>query len=92
MSETKHIARGTDLTLIVSGILIVAAAGAWYRYGTGRYTPAAVGIAVLGVVCVAAGVAIIGYATLSTAVASLRSNPGASGGLLDPDASRRSSR
>lgn len=62
MTETKYIAKGTDLTLIVSGILIVAAAWAWHRYGTGRYTPATIGVAILGAACVLAGVAIIGYA------------------------------
>jgi hypothetical protein len=62
MTETKYIAKGTDLTLIVSGILIVAAAWAWHRFGTGRYTPLTVGIAVLGVVCVLTGAAIVWYA------------------------------
>jgi membrane-bound metal-dependent hydrolase YbcI (DUF457 family) len=62
MAETKHIARGTDVTLIVAGVFIILAAWAWRRYGTGSYTPAIVGIAILGVVCVLAGVAIIGYA------------------------------
>jgi hypothetical protein len=59
MTETKHIARGTDLTLIVAGVLIMLAAGAWQLYGTGHYTPAAVGIAILGIACVVAGAAII---------------------------------
>jgi hypothetical protein len=62
VSETKHIAKGTDVTLIAAGVLITVAAWAWYRFGTGSYTPAVVAIAVLGVVCVLSGVAIIGYA------------------------------
>jgi hypothetical protein len=65
MTETEHIARGTDATLIVSGILIMLAAGAWRLYGTGHYTPATVAIAVLGIACIFAGVAIIVVARLS---------------------------
>jgi len=66
MTETKRIARGTDLTLIITGVLMIAAGWAWNRYGTGRYVPTALGIAVLGVVCVLAGVAIIGFARIET--------------------------
>lgn len=62
MTETKRIARGTDVTLIAAGVLLVVAGWAWHRYGTGRYVPTAVGVAVLGVICVLAGVTVIGYA------------------------------
>jgi hypothetical protein len=66
MSEAEHIARGTDATLIVAGILIMLAAGAWYRWGTGHYTPAAVGLAILGVACIVTGAAIIVVARVGT--------------------------
>lgn len=62
MAETKHIARGTDLTLIVAGLAIITAAWGWGRYGTGAYTPLNVAIFALGVVCVLAGSAIVMYA------------------------------
>jgi uncharacterized protein YjeT (DUF2065 family) len=68
MTETKHIARGTDLTLIVAGVLIVLAAGAWYRYGTGSYTPAMIVLAIFGGACVLAGAAIIAVAVAGAAI------------------------
>jgi hypothetical protein len=67
MTETKHIARGTDLTLIVAGVLIVAAAWAWRRWGDGSYTPLTVGLAVVGVVCVLMGAGIVWYARTRSA-------------------------
>jgi hypothetical protein len=62
MTQTKRIARGTDLTLITSGLGVIALAWAWFRYGSGTYRPAMTAIAILGFLCIVGGVAILVYA------------------------------